>query len=410
MADLEELTEYERELVETAWQAGRDYQTALMDAAADEVMGLTPEPPDPIDVGPYPEEEDTPTRLLRAIRTGGWLDKQQFDPLRYAVPGIIPEGFTLLIGPPKAGKSWLILAVLLSISAGGKALGSIRVTRGRVLYLALEDGDRRMQDRCRTLMGEEPLPNRFCYVTRVQPGEVLTTIEVFLEKFPDTVLVVIDTLGKVMPPAMPNETTYSRDYRIGGRIKAIADARPGLAVVALHHDRKASSEDFVERVSGTNGLAGAADTIVVLSRARQSEEGTIAVTGRDVIEAEYALTMDGGAWRLDGASLAEAQANARERAAVEGVGDRLADVIRFVGDHPEGTGPAAIAAGLGLDPKAVSAYLSRALAANRLDRPQRGVYTPVGSVGLLGSSQQPSQHPTDPTPLMDVPLWPGGEP
>jgi hypothetical protein len=64
-------------------------------------------PPDTSDGSDTPL--GAPDKLLMAIRTGAWLDEQTFPPLRYAVPGLIPEGFTLLIGPPKAGKSWLVL-------------------------------------------------------------------------------------------------------------------------------------------------------------------------------------------------------------------------------------------------------------------------------------------------------------
>src|ERR1700677_2927422 len=116
-------------------------------------------------------------------------------------------------------------------------------------------------------------------------------------------MVVIDTLGKVMPPAIPGESAYQRDYRVGSALKRIADDNPGLSVVVLHHDRKAASEDFVDSVSGTHGLAGSADTVVVLARKRQSNEGVLMVTGRDVEENEYALTMQDAAWRLDGADL-----------------------------------------------------------------------------------------------------------
>jgi len=57
-------------------------------------------------------------------------------------------------------------------------------------------------------------------------------------------------------------------------------------------------------VSGTHGLAGAADTIAVLARKRQSAEGSLKITGRDVPENEYGLTIqDGMAWQLDGADL-----------------------------------------------------------------------------------------------------------
>ena len=58
-----------------------------------------------------PEAEDQEAEdaaLLAGVRDGAWLDVQDFPPLRWAVPGLIPEGLTLLVGPPKAGKSWLL--------------------------------------------------------------------------------------------------------------------------------------------------------------------------------------------------------------------------------------------------------------------------------------------------------------
>ena len=336
------------------------------------------EPPGECPHGREPAEAARAEQLLAAVRDGAWLDRQNFPALRYAVPGIVPEGFTLLIGPPKAGKSWLALAILLGIATGGRALGAIDVPAGRVLYLALEDGDRRMQDRCRTLMAGQPLPALFCYVTAVNPGEVLATIEAFLSRYPDTRLVVIDTLGKIMPPAMPNEThTYSRDYRIGGRIKAIADGRPGLAVTALHHDRKASSDDFVE-LSGTNGLAGAADTIVVLSRARQSPEGFLAVTGRDVLEAEYAIEMGSdGTWSLAGDDLAESAAIAVHRQEDKSMSDRSGEILTAVRDAGRKACARRFSSKIR---RLVYEYLRRQVDAGRLTKLSRGLYVASESV------------------------------
>lgn len=344
-----------------------------------------------------PADEETGevggAELLARVRNGSWLDAQQFPPLGYHLPGIVPEGSTLLVGPPKIGKSWFVLALGLAAAAGGRALGQ-PVDPRPVLYLALEDGDRRLQERCRMLLADDPIPEAFEYVTVVDPGRVLATISAWLElQLPPPPLVILDTLGRVMPPALMGESSYQRDYRIGAAIKRLADDHPGAGVVVNHHDRKAAADDFVEKVSGSNGLAGSADTIIVLARPRHEAAALLQVTGRDVPEGEYALTFDGptGLWALDGADLATAAKNARLRRVTAGVGDRMADVIEFVGDNP-GVGPAAVAAEVGLDAKTAQVYLARAVTAGRLQRNGRGSYSPVGSVGLLVSqAQEPSE-------------------
>ena len=84
------------------------------------------------------------------------------------------------------------------------------------------------------------------------------------------------------------------------------DQVPGAALLVVHHTRKLDSADFVDSVSGTQGLAGAADYVLVLKRQRHSTDATLAVTGRDVPEAEYAPLSHDGRWTLDGADLREA--------------------------------------------------------------------------------------------------------
>ncbi|WP_046469910.1 AAA family ATPase [Allosalinactinospora lopnorensis] len=324
---------------------------------------------------------DGGNNLLADLRTGAWLDSQEFPPLVYAVDGLVPEGFALLVGPPKAGKSWLALDLLLAVAAGGRALGAIPVgAPRRVLYCALEDGDRRMQDRCRQLLSDASIPERFCYITRVQPGTILATITAFVERYPDTALVVVDTLGRVMPTALQGESAYQRDYRVGAALKGIADEHPGLAVTVLHHDRKATSDDFVDSVSGTHGLAGAADTIVVLARKRQAQDALLKVTGRDVVEAEYALRLRGGTWTLDGATLAESAETARRREEQGDLGETSAAILEFVGERTEGVRTADVVEKFGENARK---YLTRLEESGRLIKPCRGWYC-VNRFGTQG--------------------------
>ncbi len=66
-----------------------------------------------------------------------------------------------------------------------------------------------------------------------------------------------------------------------------------IALVVVHHTRKAMSEDALKTISGSFGLAGGVDGALVLKRTRGQADAVLAVTGRDVIEQELALAWDG---------------------------------------------------------------------------------------------------------------------
>ena len=316
--------------------------------------------------------------FLAGLRTGDWLDQQRFDPLQWIVPSLFPEGFSLLVGAPKIGKSWLTLSIALAAASGGFLFGHLRVGKPRpVLLLALEDSDRRLQDRIRKLIPGDPIPPYLQYLTRVDPNEVLLTIHAWLRTIPAHAkpLIILDTVGKVMPAALKGETQYQRDYKVSGALKAICDARPGTAVIGVHHDRKSAADDFVETVSGTHGLAGAADTIVVIKRPRTESGGVLKVTGRDVEEAEYKMRLvDGVSWTTDGPDLLIAAERAETATAEANLGDQSAEIVRFVSAHPEGVTAAEVADITGMDVGKVRVYLGRLADSDRISRLERGVY------------------------------------
>ena len=217
------------------------------------------------DADPYDEVgnhvDDVPEFDLSRLRNGTWLDQQVFPPMAWAVHGLIPEGFGLFTGPPKAGKSWAALGIALDVAAGTPALGKIVTGDPRpVLLLALEDGDRRMQGRCRALIGEGgEIPALLDYTTHATPAEVVPLIREWLRHHGgQRPLVLLDTLGKVMPSKTPGENDYQRDYRIGSALKRLVDVHPGATLLVVHHTRKASSDDWMDSTSGTNGLNGSA--------------------------------------------------------------------------------------------------------------------------------------------------------
>jgi RecA-family ATPase len=76
--------------------------------------------------------------------TAAQLDDTDIPPLSWTVPGLLPEGFGILAAAPKIGKSWLVLSLGLAVAMGTPFLG-VPVEQRPVLYLALEDGKRRLQ-------------------------------------------------------------------------------------------------------------------------------------------------------------------------------------------------------------------------------------------------------------------------
>ncbi len=344
------------------------------------------------------------TSLLERVRNGAWLNDQVFPPLQWVVPGLVAEGFGLVVGPPKLGKSWFVLGLALSAACGGRALGAIDVPARPVLYAALEDGDRRMQDRARQLMIGEPIPARFEYFTAATPAEILPLLTEWLGNHAGG-LVLLDTLGKVMPNALPGESAYQRDYRVGGHLKALTDAHPGSALLVVHHNRKMSSSDWMDSTSGTQGLNGSADYTIVLERARGGGNALLKVSGRDVAEGEYSVTMTGGSWALVGDSLKAAGAAARDARASEGLGEDLVRIINYVGEHPHGVGTAEVAEALEIDRDKARRYLNRAADAGRIDKAGRGTFIPstgVPSVPLSRSSGHERDNGTDGTPIWEV--------
>jgi RecA-family ATPase len=350
----------------------------------DSDKGCCPEAPDPTilpDQTPAGADPAAEVDLLAEVRTGGWLNEQEFPPLKYAVPGLVPEGFSILSGPPKVGKSFLVLQFALAVARGGVVLDTIAIRQPRpVLYLALEDSDRRMQDRCRKLLQGEPIPDRFHYLLDVTPANLVPTMTKWLatdghgHRDP---LIVLDTLGKKMPNQMQGEGAYARDYRFGGQLKRCIDQYPGAALLASHHNRKASSADFVDTVSGTNGLAGSADTVLILTRERQSHDGNLKVTGRDVEENDYALTIDDDMkWSADGMNLAQAAQAAELRHFTEGLGQDTNDVLDLVEKAgPEGLRPADVVVKLdGFDSNKASTYLRRLRDKGKVHSPERGLF------------------------------------
>ncbi|MEV6057534.1 AAA family ATPase [Streptomyces sp. NPDC052107] len=344
-------------------------------------------PGDPETAPTAPPKRERP----RTAWTADQLMAAHFPEPKWAVPGILAEGVNVLAGPPKVGKSWLSLGLGLSVAAGGKAFDSVPVQGGPVLYLALEDTPRRLQTRMGKILGGQPAPAGLTLVTECPPFPQGGTeaIAQWLERHPDARMVVIDVFAKMRGQAPAGVSAYDADYVAVGYAKRLAD-HYNVAVVLVHHVRKAGSEDFLTEVSGTNGIAGAADATLVLKRARGQADGILHVTGRDVDEAEYALSFQpvSGAWHLLDGPVSD-----------HTVSDTRATILRYVRAHP-GAKPKDMAGELPhVDIDTIRRTCSRMADAGQLTKDAGGRYYPDTETRTEGGAEvsAPSGCPVTPS-------------
>lgn len=319
------------------------------------------------------------TNPLSNMISAKTLMSKQYPEMIELVPGMIVSGTVILAAAPKIGKSWLVLGLALASARGSLAFGSISVESRPVLYLALEDGERRLQQRLLSLGVTDPPENLF-FITQTQE-DVPSVIEAFLEEHEsEQPLVILDTLGKVLPtvPSGRNESSYERDYRIMSTLKALADRYYGSTLLIVHHTRKMGATDAVETISGTNGIAGAADAIMTLQRPRASSEGVLFVTSRDAEEGEYHMGFaSNGSWTLTGGSVDAAKRAFEREERAENLDTRSQTILDCVEQHSSGITPAEVVEMTGFNRNIVDLYLKRLVDSQRIRRIKRGVYAPL---------------------------------
>jgi hypothetical protein len=222
----------------------------------------------------------------------------------WVVPDILPEGVTLLAGKVKMGKSWMCLGLCVAVGSGGVALGTKRVERGEVLYLALEDNHRRLRERLEKLLPDGIVPEGLYMAIewpRADEGGV-EKLGAFLDQHPDIRLVVIDTLARFKPRANGRRTQYDEERDAVDPLAPIA-GKHNVAIVLVHHLRETESDDPLDMIHGSAGLTGGVDGALVLKRKRGQADAYLHVDGRDIQNpTELALKFDPNAatWAVMG--------------------------------------------------------------------------------------------------------------
>lgn len=252
------------------------------------------------------KNETTSSQVVHASSgiTGKDLLMKKFESIGWIVPDILPNvGAYLLAGKQKMGKSWFALALALACTQGGKFLNR-DIPKMSVLYLGLEDSERRMQSRILTLQPDadrNPVALdgiRFFHGTDNVPRLDQGFFEFIDPYLNDVGFVVIDILQKIRP-MKGSGNVYQDDYNALGALQQFATTR-NLCLLILHHTRKAEADDVFDTINGSGGVGGAADGALIITRKRGDGAAVLATTGRDIHELEHGLTFKAGVWGYAG--------------------------------------------------------------------------------------------------------------
>lgn len=268
----------------------------------------------------------TTPQIGLATIDGGELYDHEYPPRQTIVDGLIYRGDCIVVaGRPKCGKSWLCFQLAESIDSGKAFLGKA-TTRAKVLYMALEDGERRIHERLK-VRNWRPRESSFAFgCLPFDVGEGMT--QVFNGAAPFDV-VIIDTLIATLT----GKTDESNNTAMAEIMNALARwaHETEKALVIVHHAGKGASEDPFEMIRGASSIRGAYDMGIVLQRKAKEADAVLHVESRDIDAPDMTVKFDaskGWTYEGDGARYENLQAGRRVVGALLEMGDwQTADAI-----------------------------------------------------------------------------------
>jgi RecA-family ATPase len=234
---------------------------------------------------------------MRVVTADQYMKIDRPEPT-WLIDGFLPTGaMALLIGEPKAGKSFFALQLCEALANGKLFLGRKTRPNSKVLYINLDAPDSSWNDRLRQLAGDGFVlgPN----VAMVHPEDVIRPCNIMAmnvqRAFSDAIiaykpdLIVVDVLREL----------HNQKEESSSEMKVIVDTllhmTKDAAVIGIHHTVKISNKEdirIVDLVRGSSYLAGKAETIWCLM------DNTLHTTPRFAEKQALHGSRNGGLWVL----------------------------------------------------------------------------------------------------------------
>lgn len=295
---------------------------------------------------------------------------KQFDPLEYYVEEILHEGLTLLAGKPKKGKSYLALDMSLSIAVGRLAFRHFPTQQKRVLYVSLEDGERRLQARLHKIQPNLATPQGldFLYAFPRLGDGAIEALDHFSQQYQ---VIIIDVVGRILPTVSSvrkNVSEYQEYTELFGQMQALANENH-TALILIDHVRKAGAEDVYDTIMGSQGKWGTADTGLVYERKGEEKDAVLHVAGREVEEQKFVISLMEGHLTFLGKGEAYELDSEQNR------------IIKVLEEERRPIGAQELMKAMGIHEQHYARFrqvLQRLYDADRIGRTKRGQYTLYG--------------------------------
>lgn len=228
------------------------------------------------------------------FQTGTDLIAEDIAPLHEVAQGFLHEGLWIFGGKSKRGKSWLMLDLALAVAAGRSAFVHFKTAQSPVLYLALEDGKRRVKSRMLSIepsLVQRDLLHLAYKFPRLGEG-ALEMLDAAITRY-HYGLVIVDVMAKIRakPQRGRSGDSYQEIYDELAPLQEMAEHHH-VCLMLLEHLRKQEADDLFDAIQGSVAKQGSADALMVLSRKSGEDDTYLHVRSKETGEAIHALRFD----------------------------------------------------------------------------------------------------------------------
>lgn len=228
-----------------------------------------------------------------------------FKEINWLIENILPDkGFAAVSAKPKVGKTWLCYQVAFAKATGGALMGK-QVDKCTVIYFDLETPGRSRKKRLLKFTNGQPIPSGIKFIDTVRKinAGFQEDLEELLKQYPETKVVIVDTIKKIRNPRPTNVTENQHDdTEIGALAKFVNDH--DILLLGVNHNTKISNEDPFDNALGSISIQGSLDTILVITQEKdkcgRTTNTMLHVKGREVEEEHYSVSFDDCRWSIVG--------------------------------------------------------------------------------------------------------------